>query len=70
VDSTDSLDLQIDAMKLAFADIYEYASDTDRMRVKNADLLDNLTSSDQLQPSQAGMALTNQFNILVCVAWG
>jgi gamma-glutamyltranspeptidase/glutathione hydrolase len=40
VDSTDSLHLQIEAMKLAFADIYEYVSDADTMRVRNADLLD------------------------------
>jgi gamma-glutamyltranspeptidase/glutathione hydrolase len=40
VDSADSLHLQIEAMKLAFADIYEYVSVADTMRVKNADLLD------------------------------
>jgi gamma-glutamyltranspeptidase/glutathione hydrolase len=40
VDSADSLHLQIEAMKLAFADIYEYVSDADTMRVRNADLLD------------------------------
>jgi gamma-glutamyltranspeptidase/glutathione hydrolase len=40
VDSTESLHLQIEAMKLAFADIYEYVSDADTMRVTNADLLD------------------------------
>ena len=40
VDSPDSLHLQIEAMKLAFADIYEYVSDPDTMRVKNVDLLD------------------------------
>jgi gamma-glutamyltranspeptidase / glutathione hydrolase len=40
VDSTDSLHLQIEAMKLAFADAYEYVSDPATMRVKNADLLD------------------------------
>ena len=40
VDSTDSLHLQIEAVKLAFADLYEYVSDADTMRVKNADLLD------------------------------
>jgi gamma-glutamyltranspeptidase/glutathione hydrolase len=41
VDSADSLHLQIEAMKLAFADTYEHVSDSDSMRVKNADLLDN-----------------------------
>jgi gamma-glutamyltranspeptidase/glutathione hydrolase len=40
VDSADSLHLQIEAMKLAFADLYEYVSDADTMRVKNAALLD------------------------------
>jgi gamma-glutamyltranspeptidase / glutathione hydrolase len=40
VDSADSLHLQIEAMKLSFADAYEYVSDADSMRVKNADLLD------------------------------
>ena len=40
VDSADSLHLQIEAMKLAFADLYEYVSDPATMRVKNAQLLD------------------------------
>ena len=40
VDSADSLHLQIEAMKLAFADAYEYVSDAATMRVKNSDLLD------------------------------
>jgi len=40
VDSADSLHLQIEAMKLALADVYEYVSDADTMRVKNAELLD------------------------------
>jgi gamma-glutamyltranspeptidase/glutathione hydrolase len=40
VDSADSLHLQIEAMKLAFADIYEYVSDAEAMRVKSVDLLD------------------------------
>ncbi|MCC7487135.1 MAG: gamma-glutamyltransferase family protein [Burkholderiales bacterium] len=39
-DSADSLHLQIEAMKLAFADVYEHVSDADTMRVKPADLLD------------------------------
>ena len=39
VDSPDSLHLQIEAMKLAFADLYEHVSDGDTMRVKSADLL-------------------------------
>ena len=40
VDSADSLHLQIEAMKLAFADVYEYVSDPGTMRVKNSGLLD------------------------------
>jgi gamma-glutamyltranspeptidase/glutathione hydrolase len=40
VDGADSLHLAIEAMKLAFADVYEYVSDADTMRVKNAELLD------------------------------
>ena len=39
-DSADSLHLQIEAMKLAFADVYEHVSDAATMRVKNAELLD------------------------------
>ena len=41
VDSADSLHIQIEAMKLAFADAYEYVSDAATMCVKYADLLDN-----------------------------
>ena len=40
VDSADSLHLQIEAMKLAFADAYEYVSDPATMRVKPSALLD------------------------------
>ena len=40
VDSADNQHLQIEAMKLAFADIHEYVSDPGTMRVRNADLLD------------------------------
>jgi gamma-glutamyltranspeptidase/glutathione hydrolase len=40
VDSAASLHLQIEAMKLAFADAYEYVSDPATMRVKNSGLLD------------------------------
>ena len=40
VDSVDSFHLQIEAMKLAFADIYEYVSDLATMRVKPAQMLD------------------------------
>src|SRR5262249_25901376 len=40
VDSADSLHLQMEAMKLAFADVYEYVSDPATMRVQWAALLD------------------------------
>ena len=40
VDSADSLHVQIEAMKLAFADIYEYVSDPATMRVTPAQMLD------------------------------
>lgn len=40
VDSVDSLHLQIEAMKLAFADLYEHVSDPAAMRVTAAQMLD------------------------------
>jgi gamma-glutamyltranspeptidase/glutathione hydrolase len=40
VDSPDSMHLQIEAMKLAFADINEYVSDPSTMRIKPAEMLD------------------------------
>jgi gamma-glutamyltranspeptidase / glutathione hydrolase len=40
VDSADSLHLGIEAMKLAFADVYEYVSDPATMRIKPAEMLD------------------------------
>jgi gamma-glutamyltranspeptidase/glutathione hydrolase len=40
VDSPDSMHLQIEAMKLAFADINEYVSDPATMRVTPAEMLD------------------------------
>ena len=40
LDSADSLHVQIEAMKLAFADIYEYVSDPATMRVTPAQMLD------------------------------
>jgi gamma-glutamyltranspeptidase/glutathione hydrolase len=40
VDSADSLHVQIEAMKLAFADIYEYVSDPATMRMTPAHMLD------------------------------
>jgi gamma-glutamyltranspeptidase/glutathione hydrolase len=40
VDSVDSLHLQIEAMKIAFTDTYEYVSDLSTMRVSPADMID------------------------------
>ena len=40
VDSADSLHVQIEAMKLAFADIYEYVSDPATMRIKPSQMLE------------------------------
>ena len=40
VDSTDSLHAQIEAMKLAFSDLYEYVSDPATMRVSPSQMLD------------------------------
>ena len=39
VDSADSVHLQIETMKAAFADVYRYVSDADTMTVTNAELL-------------------------------
>ena len=41
VDSADSLHLQIEAMKLAFADLHEYVSDVATMRTPSTALLDS-----------------------------
>ena len=40
VDSADSLHAQLEAMKLAFADVYEYVSDLSTMKVTPAQMLD------------------------------
>src|SRR5688572_21584255 len=40
VDSVDTLHLQIEAMKLAFADTYEYVSDPATMRLKPSQMID------------------------------
>ena len=40
VDSADSVHLQIETMKVAFADVYRYVSDPMSMTVRNAQLLD------------------------------
>ena len=40
VDSAESQHLQIESMKLAFADVYEYVSDAATMRVKPSEMID------------------------------
>ncbi len=40
VDSADSVHLQIETMKIAFADVYRYVSDPQSMTLRNAELLD------------------------------
>ena len=40
VDSADSVHVQIEAMKVAFADVYRHVSDPRTMQVRNAELLD------------------------------
>jgi len=47
VDSADSLHVQIEAMKLAFADLYEYVSDPATMRVKPSEMLDKAYLKDR-----------------------
>ena len=47
VDSVESQHLQIEAMKLAFADIYEYVSDPATMRVKPSEMIDKSYLKDR-----------------------
>ena len=62
VDSADSVHLQIEAVKLAFADAQAYVSDIDHMTVSPEDLLDKeylreraaLIDPDQARPASAG----------------
>jgi gamma-glutamyltranspeptidase / glutathione hydrolase len=62
VDSADSVHLQIEAVKLAFADAQAYVSDIDHMAVRPADLLDSeylkqraaLIDRDRARPASAG----------------
>ncbi|MDP2241264.1 MAG: gamma-glutamyltransferase family protein [Burkholderiales bacterium] len=57
VDSVESLHLQIEAMKLAFADIYEHVSDLQTMRVKPTELLDKSYLKERaklIDPKKAG----------------
>lgn len=62
VDSAESLHLQIEALKLAFADAQAYVCDIDHMRVRPEDLLDaeylrqraGLIDRNQAKPASAG----------------
>jgi gamma-glutamyltranspeptidase/glutathione hydrolase len=62
VDSADSVHLQIEALKLAFADAQAYVSDIDHMPVRPGDLLDDeylrqraaLIDPKRAQPASAG----------------
>jgi gamma-glutamyltranspeptidase / glutathione hydrolase len=62
VDSADSVHLQIEALKLAFADAESYVSDIDHMHVRPEQLLDSeylkqraaLIDRDRAQPASAG----------------
>ena len=47
VDTADSLHVQIEAMKLAFSDIYEYVSDPKTMRIKPSQMLDKAYLRDR-----------------------
>ena len=49
VDSADSLHVQMEAMKLAFADVYEHVSDMSSMRVKPAEMLDKRYLKERAQ---------------------
>jgi gamma-glutamyltranspeptidase/glutathione hydrolase len=56
VDSVDSLHLEIEAMKLAFADVYEYVSDSETMRIKPSEMLDKAYLKDRaklIDPNKA-----------------
>ncbi len=63
LDSADSLHLQIEAMKLAFADLYEYVSDADTMRVRNTDLLDKEYLRTRSRLIDMKKAQTHQFGV-------
>lgn len=57
VDSADSLHLQIEAMKLAFADVYRYCADPDFMDVRSEELLQDgylLERAAMIDPRTAG----------------
>ncbi len=61
VDSADSLHVQIEAMKLAFADIYEYVSDPKTMRVKPSQMLDKAYLKDRAKLIDMKKAQDPQF---------
>ncbi|MGK7932722.1 MAG: gamma-glutamyltransferase family protein, partial [Microcystaceae cyanobacterium] len=59
-DSVESLHYQIEAMKLAFADVYSHVSDSDYMKVSSTNLLNkNYAKQRQKLLSQQAIALAN-----------
>ena len=61
VDSVDSLHLHIEAMKLAFADTYEYVSDPATMRVKPSEMLDKAYLKERAKLVELKRARTPAF---------
>ncbi len=61
VDSVESLHLQIEAMKLAFADAYEFVSDPATMRVKPAEMLDKAYLKERSKEIDLKKAKTPKF---------
>ncbi|CAN5903534.1 gamma-glutamyltranspeptidase GgtA [soil metagenome] len=63
VDSADSLHLQIEAMKLAFADAYRYVADADAMDVSTKDLLDDAYLAERAKLIDMKRALTPRYGV-------
>ena len=60
VDSVESLHLQVEAMKLAFADIYRYVADAKTMEIRGSSLLDPAylkTRAQSIRRDRAGQAV-------------
>ncbi|HYC49359.1 MAG TPA: gamma-glutamyltransferase family protein [Burkholderiales bacterium] len=61
VDSVDMLHVEIEAMKLAFADTYEFVSDPSTMRVKPSEMLDKAYLKDRAKLIDMKKAKTPTF---------
>jgi gamma-glutamyltranspeptidase/glutathione hydrolase len=61
VDSVDSVHLEIEAMKLAFADTYEYVSDPATMRIKPSEMLDKAYLKERAKLIDPNKARTPTF---------